>query len=250
MVMLPAVGERETHHDAHGGRLASTVGTEEAGHLSGLAGKADIVDGGECAVLLRESFNCDHATRLPGSSGPGIRLQARSRVTKVGGHPSTRDGCVGLRQHLILGYGPTGDRAVPACAEPVGAHLAVHRHARSSASAPSRPSASELWADYRWLVLVDLGVGLFALSSLVHLRRRWPRADRRTAPALRASSRPVRRGPPCWPRSPWPPAAAGSRSIGIGLFGSVDVRSLRGRVSRGQPDSPWWIDVTSTHVLS
>ena len=55
----------EADHDAHRGRLAGTVGAQEPGHPTGLADEADVVDGCECAVLPSESFDIDHASRLP-----------------------------------------------------------------------------------------------------------------------------------------------------------------------------------------
>ena len=62
----PAVGGRgEADHHAHRGGLAGTVGTEEAGDPSGLAGEADVVDGTEAAVRLGEAFDGDHGSSLP-----------------------------------------------------------------------------------------------------------------------------------------------------------------------------------------
>jgi hypothetical protein len=50
----------KTHHDAHRGRLAGAVGTEESGDLPGLDVEGQVVDGTHGAVLLGELRNGDH----------------------------------------------------------------------------------------------------------------------------------------------------------------------------------------------
>ena len=84
----PAVrGWGEPDHDAHRGRLAGTVGAEEPGHPTGLADEADVVDGGERAVLPSESFDIDHASSLPERAAavhrPNVMVASQTKVGAV-----------------------------------------------------------------------------------------------------------------------------------------------------------------------
>ena len=90
MVTRPEVGGREPDHDAHRGRLAGAVGTEEAGHPPGLADEADVVDRGERAVLPGESFDRDHGPSLPYRAAPRIDRRARHARDQSRGRAATR----------------------------------------------------------------------------------------------------------------------------------------------------------------
>src|SRR5690606_14969046 len=61
-VHLHRPGGRSVEADdhAHGGGLAGTVRAEEPGHLTGLDGEVDAVDGGSGAVALDERFGRYH----------------------------------------------------------------------------------------------------------------------------------------------------------------------------------------------
>jgi hypothetical protein len=55
---------RQSGDDAHRRRLAGTVRPEEAGHGAGTAREADVVDGREAGVRLREVLDLDHGPTL------------------------------------------------------------------------------------------------------------------------------------------------------------------------------------------
>ena len=60
MTALPVDGRHVAGQDPHRRRLAGAVGPEEAEDLALVDAEADVVDGGEAAVLLGEVLNLDH----------------------------------------------------------------------------------------------------------------------------------------------------------------------------------------------
>jgi hypothetical protein len=61
----PATVARPSVADAHGGRLAGAVRTQEAQDLAALDLKADVIDGRDSAVALREVLDLYHRFLLP-----------------------------------------------------------------------------------------------------------------------------------------------------------------------------------------
>ena len=131
MVTVPGGRRGEADHDPHRGRLAGAVGTEEAGHRPGLAAEADVVDGGEGAVLPGESFDFDHGSTLPDRRRRPHRTRGwTTPMTKVGVPARPRAAAPPTGRRLALPRGPARPRGVPAAAAAVEPRLAAAAHAR------------------------------------------------------------------------------------------------------------------------
>ena len=96
--VAPARGRGgEAGHDAHRGRLAGTVGSEEAGDESRLDLERDVVDGRERAVALGESLHCDHGLHRVGALG------CRTSVTRL--IPTPKPGAATLTRFRVRAQG-------------------------------------------------------------------------------------------------------------------------------------------------
>ena len=95
----PAGRRGEPGHHAHRRRLAGAVGPQEAGDPARCGDERDVVDGGEAAVGLGQSFHGDHGTSLLAVRRrwhrprvPGRRDAGRgSGDTQGGGRPAPSD---------------------------------------------------------------------------------------------------------------------------------------------------------------
>ena len=174
MVTRPLVARREPDHDAHRGRLAGAVGTEEPGHPTGLADEADVVDGGEVAVLAGEAFDIDHGSRAARLGHDLVHRPRGWRVaTKVGGRARPGQPAP-VRVGLALSV-PRWTRPDPEAYQP---RLTVWGHAWRLRARCCRISAVGVAARRRRPVRAAVGCStsrsaLVALV-LVFFRRRWP----------------------------------------------------------------------------
>ena len=246
----PAVGGwGEPDHDAHRGRLAGAVGAEEPGHPTGLADEADVVDGGEGAVLPSESFDVDHGSSLPERRRSRASAKCHGRgQTKVGARPRPVAACAATPVGLACWVPEDCERADPEAYQPrlsvVGPRVAGRRHARHQRRrvAAGRRRAVRDAVRRSTSSLGGRGVrpGLLPASLAAPDRRGRQPAHGRLGDRQR-SRRPGQ-------RSRWPPAGAGGRWRSSGRSASR-ARSSSSCTQPGSSDDPFWLNL-SVNVIA
>ncbi len=217
MVTRPCGGWGESDHDAHRGRLAGAVGAEEPGHPAGLADEADVVDGGEGAVLPSESFDFDHGDSLPEPATPVASAKChesrrdQSRGRSRPGHPASRAAGRLAWPWPRTATAPTRRSTSRGCS--CGATAGGSSRCSSISAVGWLPSADR---QAEPLFVLDVVLGL-ASYVLVFYRRRWPlrrrRADQPDGGRVRPGQRPVGAGDRV---AGHPAAVARDRGRGLG----------------------------------
>ena len=234
---------------AHRGRLAGAVGTEEAGHPTGLADEADVVDGGEAPY-----FRVSPSTLIMASSLPDVRRRAhrprgRSRRDQSRGGPPTAGSLrAGRPRALACGVDRPAARGVPAAADLVGPRVAAAGRCWSISAVgwlPVAPGGSPTAAGgarrRRWassaFVLVLVPAPLAAAGR--GRRRRCSALVSGVGGRPRGAGRGLARHPP--------PLARDRR-----WSGSVDFAGAQffTDAQPGNTDEPCWLTLTTNAVIT
>ena len=104
-----------------------------------------------------------------------------------------------------------------------------------------------VWDDYRWIIPIDLGVGLFSYVA-VHFRRRWPRTIAILLTALSSFSASAG-GPSALASVSLATRRIWSEVIAIGVLALISTQVYALVYPMVSPSSNWWIEVPTTAIV-